>query len=610
MRHSSQPSQPRSPDDNRRHRWRRWLREHWQDYRWFVIGGLWLVALLLGYVGFARHFAALGERRSPFTLLYLTVQLFTLESGAVSESVSWPLELARWLAPAVAAYTALQTLALIFREQLQLTRLRFFSDHTVICGLGRKGFRLAQGFRQLGDRVVAIERDEENDLIQAARAEDVVVLTGNATQLELLRRAKVHTARRLISVCGDDGTNAEVGVRASQLTPTRRRKTLQCVLHITNPQLCALLREREIESGRIDGFRLDFFNVFDAGARTLLNEHPPFREALAHPPHVLVVGLGRMGENVLVHMARKWSTQRPAPGDRLRVTVVDWEADGRAESLRLRYPRLGEVCELIPQSIDVRGAAFQRGDFLFNADGRCEITTMFVCLDDDSLGLSTALTLRQRVLEQDIPIVVRMEQDAGLARLVTGLHPHDHRLENIHAFPLLDRTCTPDQLLGGTHEIIARAIHEGYLGFQPVPAPPSEAGPAVVAWDELSDEYRESCRRQADHIGATIREVGCALAPQTDWRAEPFQFTAEEVEKMARLEHRRWKKERERDGWTHGPSKDEEKKTNPNLVPWEELPEDVKELNRDMVRAWSACLAEVGLQVYRPERSRARSDLD
>jgi voltage-gated potassium channel Kch len=72
------------------------------------------------------------------------------------------------LAPAVAAYTVLQTLALISREQVELTRLRFFMDHTVICGLGRKGFRPVQGFRQRGEQVVVIERDEENDAVGCA----------------------------------------------------------------------------------------------------------------------------------------------------------------------------------------------------------------------------------------------------------------------------------------------------------------------------------------------------------------------------------------------------------------------------------------------------------
>lgn len=594
-------AEPLDADSGGWRRWRRRLQERWQDYRWFVVGGLWVIALVLGYVGFAFHFAALGESQSPADLLYLTLQLFTIESGAVSDPIGWPLEVARWLAPTVTAYTALQTLALIFREQMQLVRLRFFRNHTVICGLGRKGYRLAQGFRRRGEQVVVIEQDEENDLIEAAREEGVVVLTGSATRPELLRRTRIHTAKRVISVCGDDGVNAEVGIRSARLTADRKRTTLSCILHITNPRLCDLLREREIESGGIDRFRLEFFNIFDAGARAILNQYSPFNGSTDRSPHVLVVGLGHLGENVVVQMAKRFSAVHKSSNERLRVTIVDWEADQKIESLCLHYPQLSEICELIPQTIDVRGPAFERAAFLFDAEGRCDVTTMYICLDDDVLGLSTALALRQQVLGQRIPIVVRMEQDVGLAKLVEGLHPEDNSFENLHAFGLLDWTCTPDQLLGGTHERIAQAIHELYLSFQ------NEPTAASVPWEELSEDYQESCRRQADHVGEKLRAVGCALAQLTDWNAAPLQFTREEVESMARMEHERWMEERLRDGWTHGP-KNEEQRTNPNLVSWHKLPEDVKKLNREMVRALPTFLAKVGLQVYRLERSQSPED--
>ena len=57
----------------------------------------WMVAAaLLGYVGFAWYFSGLGEPRSPWDILYLTLQLFTLESGAVPGTKNWALELLTW----------------------------------------------------------------------------------------------------------------------------------------------------------------------------------------------------------------------------------------------------------------------------------------------------------------------------------------------------------------------------------------------------------------------------------------------------------------------------------------------------------------------------------
>ena len=97
--------------------WRR-LRRWLADYRWLLIGCMWIVAIALGYIGFSKYSLAIGEIRSPWDTLYRTLQLFVLESGAVSGPISWELQVARFLAPVMAVYTALQTLAIILHEQL------------------------------------------------------------------------------------------------------------------------------------------------------------------------------------------------------------------------------------------------------------------------------------------------------------------------------------------------------------------------------------------------------------------------------------------------------------------------------------------------------------
>ncbi|MCS6958407.1 MAG: RyR domain-containing protein, partial [Aquificaceae bacterium] len=51
------------------------------------------------------------------------------------------------------------------------------------------------------------------------------------------------------------------------------------------------------------------------------------------------------------------------------------------------------------------------------------------------------------------------------------------------------------------------------------------------------------------------------------------------IEAMAEELHNLWMEEKLSQGWTYGPVRDNEKKTHPNLVPYEELPEDVKELD-------------------------------
>jgi hypothetical protein len=584
-------------------RWRKQFKQWWQTAQWPVIWSIGVLALGLGCFGFSKHAANAGEMRSPFDLFYLTLQLFVLESGAVSGDVPWQLELARWLAPTVAAYTAAMALAKIFSEQLQLLRMRFINDQVVICGLGRMGLLLAQTFHEHGLRVVVIEKDDGNDDLERCREQGIIVFVGDATSREMLRKARLHQARYLVSVCGNDGANVEVAVRARELVESRKSGALTCLVHIVELQLCNLLREHELVTNNVDPFRLEFFNVFESGARALLKTYPIIDQIHTDrrdEAHVLIVGLGRMGESLVVRAARDWRAISNTNGKPLRITVIDKEAKQKIASLHFRYPSLHKVCDLVAKAMDVFSPEFEEARFMFDPDGRCDVSMVYVCFDNDSRSLSVALMLHRRIMGQNLPIVVRLTRDAGLATLLQEGDSAGSRFENLHAFGLLTRTCKPDLLLGGVNEMLAVAIHEDYVRHQESLGKTPETNPAMVPWEELPESLKESNRHQASHFGVKLKAVGCGIAPLTDWEAEGFEFTAEEIERMAQMEHERWNAERRREGWRYAPgSKNIEKKTTPHLVPWEDLSEEIKELDRKTVRGMPAFLARAGYQVYR-----------
>lgn len=68
---------------------------------------------------------------------------------------------------------------------------------------------------------------------------------------------------------------------------------------------------------------------------------------------------------------------------------------------------------------------------------------------------------------------------------------------------------------------------------------------------------------------------------------------------MAEMEHARWVMERVLDGWTWGEKRDVLGKTSPYLVGWSQLPEDVKEWDRETVRKIPEFLARGEFEVYR-----------
>lgn len=312
-----------------------------------------------------------------------------------------------------------------------------------------------------------------------------------------------------------------------------------------------------------------------------------------------MVGLGRMGESLVVRAARNWWRDYAKDCGRLRITIIDRDAEWKTESLHIQYQQMETACEWTPLRMDIHSPEFQLGKFLFDARGNCEITMVYVCLDNDSLGLIAGLSLLRQMKKCRIPIVVRMTHNAGLATLLQGVESRSG-FADLHAFGLLDQTCAPELLLGGTHEIIARAIHEDYVLNQEKEGKTPRTNPSMVPWEELPEGLKESNRRQAGHIGAKLKAVGCEVAPLDDWDAELFKFTPEEIELLAEKEHERWVKERKLNGWTFAAGeKNIQKKTNPHLIPWNQLTEKVKELDRDPVRGMPSFLAKAGFQVFR-----------
>jgi hypothetical protein len=561
------------------------------------------LSLLLGYIGFDKHLRAQGDPSSTLDILYRTIQLATLESGSISGPISWELEIARWMVPFLTAYTAVLAVATLFRRQVQMMKLYFLRDHVVICGLGQMGSLLARGFRQRGDEVVVIECDEDNPHVEICREYGGIVLIGDVVEPTLLLKAGVHRARHIVSVCGDDGVNAEVAVAARSLVDRRRRGVLTCSIHLVSPQLFELLREQALGQGPSPSFRLELFNVFERGASILLTAHPTFDpnilEEDSHPPHILIVGLGQLGEGLLTHAARAWHDRKKGTNQKLTISVVDRRAEDKIRSLESRFSQLSNVCELIPLQIDVRGHEFEEADFLSNAHGEKHLDKVYICLDDHSLGLQAALRIRHRLGQEQPPIIVRMADTSGLAKLIHGGDRTGRSLHNIHIFDLLRQTCTPDLVLAGTHELLAQTIHREYLREMQPGEDEDKPGRALVPWEELPEDLRESNRQQVDHISAYLLAAGYGIKPLSDWNAADFHFNSNEAELMAR-HHNRWMEERINLGWSYAPGhKNPKEKTNPSIVEWESLPVSVKGENLRRIEKLPAVLAEGGFQVYR-----------
>jgi len=191
-----------------------------------------------------------------------------------------------------------------------------------------------------------------------------------------------------------------------------------------------------------------------------------------------------------------------------------------------------------------------------------------------------------------VPMVIEMWQTAGVGRLISG-DTHARERMHIEMFPSLERACTPELVGGGSFryfEEIAIAIHKVWCSQQgPCEEPPPQ-------WRDLDESRKESSRAQARDIPVKLALIGCDIAPGKD---PGFEFTADEIELLAREEHKRWVRERIEDGWQPAQGKDAKAKKTPYLVPFDDLSADIADFDLNTIRSIPAVLTQTGQRVVR-----------
>jgi hypothetical protein len=560
--------------------------------RWFLLAAAWVALLLIGISGFIQQANADGVDRSFLDTLYLTLQLATLDYDGSSGPMNWKLQVARFAAPILAATTVLQTASVVFRDEFHRFRLRYAKHHTIVCGLGETGARIAQSFAAAGERVIAIEPD--STVAASSGVEEVVdyVLSGSATDVAALKLAGVDRAARLVVTCGTDATNAQVTRSAALLTADRKGPPLRCAVQLDGADLTSLLRAADLENQ--GGSRISYFNLHERAARALLAQHAPPFDTTGRPPHVMVVGLGQFGRSLVLALCQQWSELNP--GVKLCPTLVDRSGRGRWEALRLQHPALAEVCEPTLVDLDLDEPSPEAVDDFIALLREDPPTWVAIAFDDESMALANAVFMHQQLPWGEVPIVVRMRTEDGLGGLLSP-HPDSKvTFPGVELFPFLDRTCTVETVDGGVREQLAEAVHQDYLDHVAGTDLPSTI---QRPWAELDDAERNLSRSRVDGILADLDALGCDLVPLRRWGAPQVTFTDDEIEQLAAREHQRWFDERTAMGWTLGPVKDERAKTTPLLVPWAEVPDDARGWNLDAARNLLPMLARNGFEADR-----------
>lgn len=92
-----------------------------------------------------------------------------------------------------------------------------YRNHIVLVGCGKLGYRVYLVLRKLGEQVVVIERDPNNQFLEELRRDGSPVLIGDARREALLDEANLAKARSVVLATNDDLANLEIALDAQRI---------------------------------------------------------------------------------------------------------------------------------------------------------------------------------------------------------------------------------------------------------------------------------------------------------------------------------------------------------------------------------------------------------
>lgn len=117
--------------------------------------------------------------------------------------------------------------------------------------------------------------------------------------------------------------------------------------------------------------------------------------------------------------------------------------------------------------------------------------------------------------------------------------------------------------------------------------------PLLVPYGELPESAKEANRVTIRAIPQKLAVAGYVMLPARS-NEPPLEFPGDDLEKLAELEHEMWMQAKLAAGFTLGTPTADEPRRNEYLLPWETVPDSIRQIDRDLVRGIPRILARAG----------------
>jgi Trk K+ transport system NAD-binding subunit len=164
---------------------------------------------------------------SPLQAIFLMLQMIFLQAN-IPFPEAWYLQLFFFMMPiigiALLSAGVANLGAKLFNkaergQDWEVALASTFSDHVIVCGVGKLGYRVILQLLNFGQSIVAIEQDPTKPFISQVRDLDVPVILGDARLRDALIKAHIERASAIVCCTENDLTNLDIALDAREMNP-------------------------------------------------------------------------------------------------------------------------------------------------------------------------------------------------------------------------------------------------------------------------------------------------------------------------------------------------------------------------------------------------------
>lgn len=535
-------------------------------------------AIALGAAGIASA--------SPFAAGRLLVQSLALPFGLLpgdlaAQDLPLSLEFARIAAPLALIWVVAGLLRHILGNGFVLARIRARGEHLVVAGHDVLAQSIVSTQLAQGRPVVILGQRNDAEWIGPAMRQGAAVCAE-------VSKCGLESARALVLTAPDD--------RANLLQAREIIAGLDLGRPAGNPLevIASLSSEDALPPGAGDALlgaqgRLRPACLPNMVARHLFLDHSldAFTWHAEQDSTVFIVGLTEITRAYIAYMLTgvHWRN-----GKKARLVVLDTDPSAARAAIGRRHGNIDALSPIAYVAWDGKATGFDSliAD-LQESYGRPAAYVIDAGADALQQDLARRIVSLHAAADLPLPPVYARLDDEPSIVLPDGLRPF--------GFPEVLRD--PDALLQEDHDVLARAIHDLYLEGRLGDGERIGARESLREWEDLPERYRADNRMVADCYQLKLRDIGCRTVLRTNGQTAGFRLREAEVEDLARAEHDRWMVAKLADGWRHGPVRDDPAKLHPDIVPYDDLSEAIKDLDREQVRVIARIMARQNRSVVR-----------